>query len=183
MNRQLLEYHPTIGYRFIPSLKTREEHEGGGFLLQSNRAGYRCRHEFEAKKDPGRFRVLLFGDSYTAGMGVSDRYRYGDVLEELVPGLEVYNFGLPGSGTDQQYLSYREDGTAYECDLVVISVMVENILRTAQRFRPFDTLHAERERLHGRRHLRSAEAGVPRPGREAPLALGAAPTFRQEPLT
>ena len=52
MNRQLLEYHPTIGYRFIPSLKTREEHEGGGFLLQSNRAGYRCRHEFEVKKDP-----------------------------------------------------------------------------------------------------------------------------------
>lgn len=143
MNRQLYEYHPTIGYRFIPGLKTREEHEGGGFLLRTNQAGYRCRHEFTTARTPGRFRVLLFGDSYTAGMGVSDKARYGDVLEELVPGVEVYNFGLPGSGTDQQYLIYREDAAGLEHDLVVIGAMVENIRRVASRYRPYLTLEGE----------------------------------------
>ncbi len=143
MNRQLFEYHPTIGYRFIPGLKTREPHEGGGFLLRTNQAGYRCRHEFVARKAPGRFRILLFGDSYTAGMGVCDSARYGDLLEDLVPGVEVFNFGLPGSGTDQQYLIFREDAAGLEHDLIVIAVMVENIRRVASRYRPYLTLEGE----------------------------------------
>jgi hypothetical protein len=143
MNRQLFEYHPTIGYRFIPGLQTREEHEGGGFLLRTNGSGFRCRHEFAARRTPGRFRILLFGDSYTAGMGVSDSRRYGDLLEELLPGVEVYNFGLPGSGTDQQYLIHREFAAEIEHDLVVIAAMVENIRRVASRFRPYSTLEGE----------------------------------------
>jgi carbamoyltransferase len=44
MNRQLFQYHPTIGYQFVPGLRTREEHEGGGFLLRTNQDGFRCRH-------------------------------------------------------------------------------------------------------------------------------------------
>jgi hypothetical protein len=69
LNRQLFEYHPSIGYRFIPGLQTREPHEGGGFLLRTNQAGYRCRHEFARERPPGTFRILLFGDSYTAETG------------------------------------------------------------------------------------------------------------------
>lgn len=143
MRRQLLAYHPRIGYRFIPGLQTRELHEGGGFLLRTNREGYRCRHDFEARKADGRFRILLFGDSYTAGMGVNDRERYGDLLEELLPEVEVFNFGLPGSGTDMQYLSWLEDAAAIEHDLVVISVMVENIIRIVQTHRPYLTLEGD----------------------------------------
>ena len=59
MQRQLMAYHPRIGYRFIPGLQTRELHEGGGFLLRTNGAGYRCRHEFEKQKKPGTFRILV----------------------------------------------------------------------------------------------------------------------------
>jgi len=143
MNRQLFQYHPTIGYQFVPGLRTREEHEGGGFLLRTNQAGFRCRHEFVARKRPGSFRVLLFGDSYTAGMGVSDAARYGDVLERLLPDIEVYNFGLPGSGTDQQYLIHREYAAHFEHDLVVIGAMVENIRRVASRYRPYATLEGD----------------------------------------
>ncbi len=143
MNRQLFQYHPTVGYQFVPGLRTREEHEGGGFLLRTNQDGFRCRHEFTSRKRQGIFRVLLFGDSYTAGMGVSDAARYGDVLEALLPGVEVYNFGLPGSGTDQQYLIHREFATRYEHDLVVIGAMVENIRRVASRYRPYATLEGE----------------------------------------
>jgi len=143
MQRQLFAYHSEIGYRFISGLQTRELHEAGGFLLRTNGAGYRCRHEFQRQKTPGTRRILLFGDSYTAGMGVNDADRYGDQLELLLPDLEVYNFGLPGSGTDMQYLSWREDANEIEHDLVVIAVMVENIIRITQTHRPYQTLDGE----------------------------------------
>ena len=139
MNRQLFRYHPTIGHLFVPGIKARVEHEAGGYLLRTNREGFRCRHPFEKKRQAGKFRILLFGDSYTAGDGVSDRFRYGDVLETLIPGLEVFNFGLSGTGTDQQYLIWREMAREIEHDLVVIGVLVENIRRIVARYRPYET--------------------------------------------
>lgn len=135
MSRQLFEYHPVIGYRFIPGIKARVPHEGGGYLLRVNGSGFRCRHEFAAAKEPGRYRVLLCGDSFTAGEGVSDGYRYGDLLEKLIFGLEVYNLAMPGTGTDQQYLAYQEFGRGLEHDLLILGVLVENILRVKARYR------------------------------------------------
>ena len=143
MNRQLLQYHPIYGHRFIPGLKARVDHEGGGYLVRTNASGFRSHHEFVAEKEPGRFRLLLFGDSYTAGDGVSNQHRYSDVLEELVPGLEVFNMGLPGTGTDQQYLVFRDAAPGVEHDLVVIGVMVENIRRVVARYRPWKTRRGE----------------------------------------
>jgi hypothetical protein len=140
MSRQLFQYHPTYGYRFIPGLRARVEHEGGGYLIRVNQAGFRCDHEVTVEKPAGSFRVLLFGDSFTAGDGVSNRDRYGDVLEKILPGVQVLNFGLPGSGTDQQYLIYREvAGEKIEHDLVVIGLLVENIRRVTARYRPFQS--------------------------------------------
>lgn len=139
MNRQLFQYHPTIGHIFVPGIKARVEHEGGGYLLRTNREGFRCRHAFEKIRSTGRFRILLFGDSYTAGDGVSDRFRYGDVLETLLPDVEVFNFGVSGTGTDQQYLIWKEMAREIEHDLVVIGVLVENIRRIVARFRPYET--------------------------------------------
>ena len=108
MNRQVFQYDPVFGYRFIPGLKARIPHGGGGYLVRVNDAGFRCRPRGGGEQPAGHVRVLLFGDSFTAGDGVSNTHRYGDVLEQLVPGLEVYNFGLSGTGTDQQYLVFRE---------------------------------------------------------------------------
>lgn len=135
MPRQLLKYHPVIGYQFIPGIKARLEHEGGGYLVRVNHTGFRCDHDFTKNKPAGIRRILLFGDSYTAGDGVSNEFRYGDRLEKTVPNLEVYNYGLPGSGTDQQYLAYKEFAQGVEHDLLVIAVLVENIRRVVSHFR------------------------------------------------
>jgi hypothetical protein len=137
MQRQFLRYDAAVGYTFVPHLKTRIAHEGGGYLLRTNAQGFRCDHDFRAEPVPGRRRVLLFGDSYTAGDGVSNGARYGDLLEQSDPSLQVYNFGLPGTGTDQQYLAYRQFARAMPCDLLVIAVLVENLRRIAARYRPF----------------------------------------------
>ena len=143
MSRDLFQYHPVFGFHFIPKLKARVSHEGGGYLIRTNEAGFRCEHEFQTVKPPGIFRILLFGDSFTAGDGVSNAARYGDVLETLLPGVEVFNFGVSGTGTDQHYLIYREVARNIEHDLVVIAVLVENIRRIVERYRMINSSSGE----------------------------------------
>ena len=137
MLRQLYQYHPVIGFTFVPNLKARVPHAGGGYLVRTNAQGFRADRPFTRARTPGKRRVLLFGDSFTAGEGVSNGRRYGDHLERLVPDLEVYNFGLPATGTDQHWLIARELAAGIEHDFVMIGVFVENIRRVASRYRWF----------------------------------------------
>jgi hypothetical protein len=131
----LFEYDPDIGYRFIPQLKTRVMNaDGGGYLVRTNAVGFRSEREFE-RDDGSRPRLLVFGDSFTAGDGVSNASRYTDVLETLLP-VEVHNFGLSGSGTDQHFIAYAKLAKGAPCTAVVISVLVENIRRIVSAFRP-----------------------------------------------
>ncbi len=132
----LTQYHPRIGYTMMPSVKSRVPHETGGYLVRTNAAGFRSDHEFVKERTPGKFRAILFGDSQTAGDGCTNSARYSDVVMKLVPDLEVYNYGLPGSGPDQHYLTYQ-DCADVEHDLVIIGLHVENVVRTAARFTPF----------------------------------------------
>jgi carbamoyltransferase len=139
--RQLYEYHPVVGYRYIPHLRARIPHEGGGYLLQANAQGFRSDRPFVPARTPGHLRVLVFGDSFTAGDAVPNRQRYTELLQTRLSAdgalpLEIYNFGLSSTGTDQQYLVWREFAQGIEHDLVVIAVFVENIRRVAARFRP-----------------------------------------------
>ena len=48
--RQIFEYNDVLGYRFIPNVKVRIQHESGGYLLQTNNCGFRCKHNFLASK-------------------------------------------------------------------------------------------------------------------------------------
>lgn len=137
MNRQLFEYHPTVGYKFVPNLKTRIQHEAGGYLVKTNAQGFRSEIDFHIEKLEVKKKILFFGDSYTAGDGVSNKYRFTDVLGQMLPSSEIYNFGLPGSGTDQQYLLYKEFGHQFDYDLLVIVVLVENIRRVKSHYRNY----------------------------------------------
>ena len=128
-----LAYHPRIGFTYTPSFKGRLPHESGGYLLRSNTAGFRSEHEFAAERAPGVFRVLLFGDSQTAGLGVSNRQRYGDLIERSIPDLEVFNFAIDGIGIDQEYVAYLEHRHIAH-DLVVIGLYSEDTARVSTQF-------------------------------------------------
>jgi len=134
MQRKILEYDSFLGFKYIPNIKARIPHENGGYLIKVNNSGFRCEYDY-IKEKKGKSRVLLFGDSFTAGDGVSNKYRYGDLLEKKISNLEIYNFGLPGSGTDQQYLAYKKYAMDIEHDLLVISILVENIDRVYSHYR------------------------------------------------
>jgi len=135
MSRHLFAPHSTIGYTFVPETKVRVPHESGGYLVRVNRSGFRCDREIDAPAAPGVQRIMLFGDSFTAGDGVSNAKRYGDQLETAIENIEVLNFGISGSGTDQQYLAWREYAEPLDAQLTVIAVLVENIRRVASRYR------------------------------------------------
>ncbi len=143
-HRGVHRYHPTIGYQYMPSIRTRLPFAGDDhYLVRTNAQGFRSDHDFSEPKRPGTFRILLFGDSFSAGVGVSNGRRYSDYLEELVPGVEVFNCGLEGTGTDQQYLAFREVSELAEYDLVIVAPWVENIRRNPARYRMWSTSGGE----------------------------------------
>lgn len=136
--RRTFEYHPKIGYRYLPEFKARiPDKEFGGYLIQTNSQGFRDVRDFSVPKSPGTKRVLLFGDSYSAGYGVSNNKRFSNFLEQQIEGLEIFNFALPGTGTDQQYIAYKEYATEIEHDLLIIAPLVENIRRNVAQYRIF----------------------------------------------
>ena len=137
MARRLFQYDPLISYRFIPCLKARVDHESGGYLFKTNTLGFRSKHEFNKCKEPNQKRVLIFGDSFTAGDGVSDGKRYSDILENMLPNTEIFNFGMPGTGTDQHYLIWKNFAMDIEHDLVIIGLQVHNINRIIARYRKY----------------------------------------------
>ena len=134
--RQIFEHDPVVGHRFAPDRRLRKLHEGGGYLIRTNDRGFRSERPFVPARD-GRRRVLVFGDSFTAGDGVSNPQRWSDRLEAVLPDTEMYNFGLPGTGTDQHFLAHRLHAADLERDLVVVAVYVENLRRVAARYRWF----------------------------------------------
>jgi len=79
--------------------------------VQVNDAGFRCQRQIQAEKPTGTFRILVFGDSFTAGDGVSNRDRYTDVLERFCQdgGLQ---FRLVGNRYRSAVFSVARNGAA-----------------------------------------------------------------------
>ena len=133
-HRMVIRYHPTIGHLYVPNLKARIPHEAGGYYVQTNSLGFRSNVEF-SKEHNGRPRILFFGDSYTAGDGCNNEERFAEQLGQELD-VEVYNYGLSGSGTDQQLLVFEHFAGEIKADLIVWCVSVENVERIKAAYRP-----------------------------------------------
>jgi len=127
--RTFIEYNETIGHLYIPNLFVRVIHENGGYFLKTNNIGFRSDIDYNIQKREGIKRVMFFGDSFTAGDGVENSQRFSDLLGDMIKEIEVFNFGLSHSGTDQQFLIFREFAKVMKPDLIVISPLLENIRR------------------------------------------------------
>lgn len=132
MTRTFMRHDAEIGTLYTPNLKLRVAGESGGYLVRTNAAGFRSEREFVPQRAPGTFRAVMFGDSQTAGDGVSNTQRFSDRLEQEVAGLEVYNYGIGGTGPDQHFLTYQRH-SHMEHDLLVLVVYAENIRRVSRR--------------------------------------------------
>lgn len=127
--RQVFEYHPLIGWWHLPDNYARVPLGQTYHYLATNAVGMRSDRNYPELNPSGRKRVSFLGDSYTAGDGVSNGQRFTDLLEQRFPNLDAMNFGLNGSGTDQQVLIHEHLASRFEADAYVFCICVENIAR------------------------------------------------------
>ena len=133
-HRMVIQRDPDVGHRFTSSIRARIPSEDGGYFVVTNSLGFRSDHEFDkAKADHPR--ILMFGDSYTAGDCVTNADRYSDQLARML-GVEVQNYGVSGTGTDHHLLIQRKFAREVAADLVMICVQIDSFHRIQVPFWP-----------------------------------------------
>lgn len=116
---QFWQYDAKYGWSHVPSATGRFASFGFDTTVTTNSAGFRGR-EVGLQKEPSTTRVLVLGDSYVWGFGVQDDEVFTSRMERLCQRVEAVNFGVSGYSTDQQLLLFRDKGTAYGADVVVL---------------------------------------------------------------
>ena len=90
-----------------------------GFSLHQNQFGLRGPDEMQLTKTPGTKRILVLGDSYVWGVSASQDDLFTDPKVHGTNN-EFINGGVPGYGTDQEYLFYLRTGQKFDVDQVVL---------------------------------------------------------------
>jgi len=129
-------YDRTKGWDLKPGLKDLKVFEDK--TLNSNSEGVRGNREYSNPKKRGTKRILVIGDSFTFGEGVSDNETYPSYLQGLFPEyVEVINLGIHGYGHDQMLIKLEELGRRYQPDLVVLGFFAEDMERNLLDFRDY----------------------------------------------
>ncbi len=114
-----------LGWRNIPNWKASTY----GQALTTNSKHLRDR-EYPFEKPVGTKRILVLGDSFAWGYGVSDKDIFTETLENTFKRKkmpwEVINSGVSGWGNDQQYLYFTSEGVKYDPDIVVVAFYIGN---------------------------------------------------------
>lgn len=120
--------HGIFGAKQTPaSLKPYREVSGS--IGRSNSQGFRDRERTAEKTGPGP-RVIVLGDSFVWGIGVSYDETFTTLLERALeqahPGAEVINLGVPGFEPDHYFHLLRHYGMGLRPDAVVLAFYVGN---------------------------------------------------------
>ena len=132
----MIRRHEIYGQIYDTNVNKQYKGPHGYYKIVTNSSGFRNESDFSLKKNKKK-RILLFGDSFTAGDNISHGYRFSDLLNEKFTDIEFYNYGINGTGTDQQYLIFSNECNQIEYDLIILCVTVENIKRNLQKSREF----------------------------------------------
>lgn len=98
--------------------------------------GARGEREVSPQPQPGRTRVVCWGESFTFGSEVGDDETWPARLELQSEGaLEVVNLGVPAWGTDQALLRFRDTRGTMNPDVALMGFLVENIARNVNQLR------------------------------------------------
>jgi hypothetical protein len=133
------EPEPRFGYRMRPGLDFvfASPYHGYAARVRTNARGLRD-DEIAVPKPPGVFRILLLGDSMTAGLEVERGRTFEAICEERlrVRGpVEVVNAGVRGYNLDNIIGFFENEGVSFEPD-VVVYVFCDNDLVSSGAFAP-----------------------------------------------
>jgi len=122
-----------IGWKGIPNKEGKFIKGQVASYVKMNSQGFRDK-EHNAQKKDDTFRILVLGDSFVAAVEVPPEKTFPYLLERELnlrnnKRLEVMNFGVPGFGTAQEYLTLKHYGLNYHPDFVILNFYLGNDVR------------------------------------------------------
>ena len=135
-----------------------------GVPVHTNSLELRDPREYDLRKQPNTFRILVLGDSVTFGHGSVYEHTYPYLLEQSLkrwrPAIDwqVWNAAVPGYNTSQELAQLLEVGDRFRPDLVVVGFFENDLTDNAAIAHPgVLTVAAYRALSVARRHLYSLE--------------------------
>jgi hypothetical protein len=129
------QFDPMLGWKSRPGFRNTSPIHGSR-EVSTNSKGVRGRTEYSYERTRKK-RIVVIGDSFAFGWGVSDHETYAALLEASLPETEVINLGIGGYGTDQMLLMLMTEGLKYQPDLVVVGIVSADSDRNVVEFRDF----------------------------------------------
>lgn len=115
-----------LGWRGSPNVRLRYHRPEFDTLVRHDADGWR-QPEPPRPAHPAR-RILVLGDSFTWGWGVSQGEVFTDQLQARLPAtVAVYNRGVIGFGTAQEYLLLERELAATAYDAVVLMFFINDV--------------------------------------------------------
>jgi hypothetical protein len=142
-------YDPSRGWALAPNLRSAcDPIVSRDKTVNSNARGLRGVTDFSYARSAGRKRVVVLGDSFTFGEGVSDDETFCAHLARALPDTDIINMGVHGYGYGQMCITLEQEGVKYRPDVVLIGFVYDDMNRTVLSFRDFAkprfTLEGER---------------------------------------
>jgi lysophospholipase L1-like esterase len=120
------ESDPVLGWRGKSNWKARFRRPEFDALIEHGPDGWR-RPDPPPPPNPSR-RVLILGDSFTWGWGVSQGELFSDKLQShLAPDVAIYNRGINGFGTSQEYLLLQRELETRHYDAVALMFYLNDV--------------------------------------------------------
>jgi lysophospholipase L1-like esterase len=129
-NAVLYQRVPSRRYELRPNV---EDTVGDNQVhIRINAAGFRDDQDYPISKPPGTYRVVVLGDSFTFAGKVAFPdtmpQRLVTLLQQSDPSrhYEVLNWGVPGYNAEQEMLLLKEKALAYQPDLVIVNLTLND---------------------------------------------------------
>ncbi len=122
--RQIIQYNPDLGHKYVPNQFARLKYGNDGYFIETDERGFRNSPLLSIENKT----ILVLGDSFTAGDGVENSFRFSDLIQKELR-CNVINLAVSGYGVDQQLLVYERYKDEIKHDLVIIVPHLDDLKR------------------------------------------------------
>ena len=114
-------YHDTLGW--FPSKNSTGRFKAlREVSVRHNSRGFRDEEHLPGEKA----RIMVLGDSFVWGYDVEEEDRFTEILDSTLEGMDVFNLGVSGYGTDQEWILLQKHYEYYQPDIVFLMFCTDN---------------------------------------------------------
>ena len=126
----IYQYDSHLGWFPIPNTNAKLTDSISQIEYNHNSLGFRdIEHNYNEKN---KKRIMFIGDSFCYGYGVNQNETFVELLRDKISDFELFNCGISGYGTDQEYLLLRKYFDIIKPDIVFLlyceNDIIDNIL-------------------------------------------------------